>query len=317
MISTDLHDGWTLHAAGGPVPEHLAGRQVPAQVPGSVHTDLLTAGLIDDPYLGLNEADLAWMHRADWRYQRDLALRRVAADERADLVFEGLDTVATITLADAVVGRTFNQHRTFRFDIRDRLATLDGADTTLAVHLRSALDHAESEAARIGARPAAYLHPLNMVRKMACSFGWDWGPDLQTAGIWRPVRLERWRIARLASVRPLVSIDDAGAARVGVHVDVERSGLEATESPVIVQARLTGPEGSTAAGSTAAGSTGAGSVTLPLGGAWSLRMSIRQPVSFAARRAFWPSRPMARDSIRSGTVTDAMRPSSSISTPTT
>ncbi len=216
-----------------------------AQVPGSAHTDLLTAGLIDDPYLGLNEAELAWMHRADWRYQRELALPQPGADERADLVFDGLDTVATITLADAVVGRTFNQHRTFRFDIRDQLATLGGTDTTLAVHFRSALDHAEAEAARVGARPAAYLHPLNMVRKMACSFGWDWGPDLQTAGIWRPVRLERWRIARLASVRPLVSIDDAGAARVSVHVDVERSGLERAESPVTARARLTGPGGDT------------------------------------------------------------------------
>ena len=90
---------------------------------------------------------------------------------------------------------------------------------------RSALETAEAEVERIGARPGAYPHPLNMVRKMACSFGWDWGPDLQTAGIWKPVRLERWRTARLASVRPLVTVD--GAARVAVHVDVERSGLEA------------------------------------------------------------------------------------------
>ena len=46
----------------------------------------------------------------------------------------------------------------------------------------------------------------------------------------------------------------------------------------------------------------------------SLRMSIRQPVRRAARRAFCPSRPMASDSIRSGTVTFAIRCSSSMST---
>src|SRR3954465_6139490 len=34
-------------------------------------------------------------------------------------------------------------------------------------------------------------------------------------------------------------------------------------------------------------------------------MSIRQPVSRAARRAFCPSRPMARDSWKSGTTTRA------------
>ena len=46
----------------------------------------------------------------------------------------------------------------------------------------------------------------------------------------------------------------------------------------------------------------------------SLRMSIRQPVSRAASRAFCPSRPIASESIRSGTVTTAMRCSSSMST---
>jgi len=238
MISTELHDGWTLRASGGSVPDRISARPVPAQVPGSAHTDLLAAGLIGDPYLGMNEAELRWMHRVDWRYQRTLTVPPVADDERADLVFEGLDTVATVTLADAVVGRSFNQHRTFRFDIRDQLATLDGAGTTLEVNFRSALDYAEAEAARIGARPAAYDHPLNMVRKMACSFGWDWGPDLQTAGIWRPVRLERWRIARLASVRPLVSVDTDGTARVAVQLTVERSGVESTESALTVRARL-------------------------------------------------------------------------------
>ena len=46
----------------------------------------------------------------------------------------------------------------------------------------------------------------------------------------------------------------------------------------------------------------------------SLRMSIRHPVSFAASRAFWPSRPIASESIRSGTTTFAIRCSSSIVT---
>lgn len=238
MISADLHDGWTLTAVGGQIPDRISASPVPAQVPGSVHTDLLSAGLIRDPYVGLTEAELVWMHRADWRYERNLTRPLLADGERADLVFEGLDTVATITLGDTVLGHTYNQHRTFRFDIRDELAAGDAGGTTLAVGFRSALEYAESEAARIGARPAAYDHPLNMVRKMACSFGWDWGPDLQTAGIWRPVRLQRWSVARLASVRPLVSIDETGAARVTVHVDVERSGLELAEGALTVHARL-------------------------------------------------------------------------------
>ena len=71
---------------------------------------------------------------------------------------------------------------------------------------------------------------------------------------------------------------------------------------------------SAAAASGAAGATGAAAASAA---ATSLRMSIRQPVSRAASRAFWPSRPMASESIRSGTVTFAIRCSSSMFTPRT
>jgi beta-mannosidase len=246
MLTTDLHDGWTLQATAGPVPQYLAGRRVATQVPGTAHTDLLAAGLIDDPYLDCNESQLSWMHRAHWRYESALQVPPPAADERTDLVFEGLDTVATITLADALLGNTFNQHRTYRFDVRAHLFGLDGAPAALAVQFASALEYAESEADRIDARPAAYGHPFNMVRKMACSFGWDWGPDLQTAGIWRPVRLERWRTARLAAVRPLVTIENDGSATVAVHLDVEHSGLTAA-SALIARATLARTDGPDAA----------------------------------------------------------------------
>jgi len=230
MNRTTLHDGWTLRAAGGPVPDHIAGRTIDAQVPGTAHTDLLTAGLIEDPYVDLGENELVWAHRAQWLYATTFAAQPAADDERVDLVFDGLDTVAEISMDGALIGSTANMHRGYRFDVRSRLT---GEEQALTVLFRSALETAEAERERLGARPGAYAHPLNMVRKMACSFGWDWGPDLQTAGIWKPVRLERWRTARLASVRPVVTID--GAATVAVHVDVERSGLQdAAALPVTV-----------------------------------------------------------------------------------
>ena len=223
MLRQALHDGWHLTATAGPVPAGIAGRTVPAVVPGSAHLDLLAAGLIPDPYLDRTEADLTWTHRTDWRYHRRLAVPPPAPGERVDLVFDGLDTVATVTLGDRELGRTANMHRAYRFDVT---AHLDGSPTDLVVTFRSALEYAEEMERRLGHRPRAYPHPYNMVRKMACSFGWDWGPDLQTAGIFRPVRLERWHTARLAEVRPLVTVDEDGTGRVEVHARVERSGLE-------------------------------------------------------------------------------------------
>ncbi|RMI39604.1 beta-mannosidase [Streptomyces triticirhizae] len=222
MIRHALHDGWQLTAIAGPVPENISGRTVPAHVPGSAHLDLLNAGLINDPYQNRVEEELVWAHRTDWRYTTTVDAPAAAADERVDLVFDGLDTVATVELAGRTLGSTANMFRSYRYDVRE---LLDGTPAELAVTFRSALAYAEEAERRLGPRPHVYPHPFNAVRKMACSFGWDWGPDLQTAGIWKPVTLERWRVARLASVRPLASVTENGTGRLTVHADIERSGL--------------------------------------------------------------------------------------------
>lgn len=220
MISRELTD-WNLTATGGPVPADLAGIEVPATVPGTNHTALLERGLIPDPYLGTNETSLTWMKRSTWRYATVLDEPAAAPDERVDLLFEGVDTVAGISLGGVGLGRTANMHRSYRYDVR----SLVGEPTDLVVDLDSALETAEAEAKRLGTRPMAYNQPFNMVRKMACSFGWDWGPDLQTAGLWKPVRVQRWRVARLARVTPLATVADDGTGLVDVRVEIERSGL--------------------------------------------------------------------------------------------
>ncbi|WP_158854001.1 glycoside hydrolase family 2 protein [Saccharothrix deserti] len=220
MPRSDLHDGWRLRAVGGPVPQVLADRDVPAQVPGSTHLDLMAADLIPDPYLDRNEAALTWLHRVDWQYSTTFQAEAPQVGERVELVFDGIDTVATIELNGDVLGHTANMHRGYRFDVGRSLR--DGGND-LTVTLRSALTHAEQAEAELGWRQRAYPHPYNAIRKMACSFGWDWGPDLQTAGLWKPVRLERWDTARLAQVRPLVTVDADGTGRVDVHLELDRA----------------------------------------------------------------------------------------------
>lgn len=265
LTVNDLTQGWTLTHTGGQAPDAVAGKTVPAEVPGTNHTALLAAGLIPDPFLADNEVRLQWMWRTSWRYAMSFAATPAGPGERVDLVFEGLDTVATVELNGTPLGQTFNMHRSYRFDVRDALAS--GANE-LTVDFRPALEYALEREAVIGDRPRpqpsaelraeaarrglidgdpeeilkggrVYPQPFNAIRKMACSFGWDWGPDLQTAGIWKPVRLERWRIARLASVRPLVTVED-GTGVVTVHVEVERSGAADADEPLRVLAHVDG-----------------------------------------------------------------------------
>ncbi|WP_371662365.1 glycoside hydrolase family 2 protein [Streptomyces sp. NBC_00280] len=201
---TLLSDGWGLRHEDA---------VLPAQVPGCVHTDLLTAGLIPDPFLGTDEHAVAWVGDRAWTYTTRLTA--VNSHERTDLVFEGLDTAAEIALDEEVLGRTRNMHRTHRFD-----ATGRGGE--LRVRFDPAREEAEAVRAAVGDRPNVYPEPSQYIRKMACSFGWDWGPTVVTAGIWRPARLEHWSTARLARVRPLVTVTGTHG-RVEAHLTVERT----------------------------------------------------------------------------------------------
>lgn len=192
---TELHTGWTLSCndTGRPgLPDNI-----PATVPGCVHTDLLAARLIPDPYLDVNEITNDWIGRCEWVYR--LSFDAVPDEARIqELVFDGLDTIATVRLNGEEIGRTFNQHRTYRFDVSGRLKAGSNA---LSVTFHSAYAYGAEMEKQYGYRPNNYPGPGNLMRKMACNFGWDWGPTLVTAGIWKPVRLESWDRARLAETR--------------------------------------------------------------------------------------------------------------------
>ncbi|MEU5954565.1 glycoside hydrolase family 2 protein [Streptomyces sp. NPDC047525] len=223
---TQLPEGWSLSHDGA---------SLDARVPGCVHTDLLTAGLIPDPFLGLNEREIAWVGRRAWTYSRTLAADETGQQgyERADLVFDGLDTAAHVSLAGETLGRTRNMHRSYRFDVTGRAGEL-------RVEFASAYEEADAVRELTGARPNVYPEPSQYIRKMACSFGWDWGPTVVTVGMWRPVRLERWSTARIARVRPLVTVDGT-TGRVELCVDVERS-RQGADRRLIARAAVAGAE---------------------------------------------------------------------------
>jgi beta-mannosidase len=255
-----LHDGWSVTplAERGVPEEVLAAWRIPATVPGVVHTDLLAAGLIADPLHGTNERCQEWIGSTPWRYATTFDAD--LADERVDLVFAGLDTVATVSLNGTVILESRDQHRSFRVPVRHLLRPT-GND--LVVEFAAPVPYADAESLRLGYRPHVNHHPYNAIRKMACSFGWDWGPDTATSGIWRPVTLESWSHARLATVRPVATVDGA-TGRVAVHVAVER----ASDEPLTLTA--------TVGGAAATAVLGAGETTAVLG------------LSVADARLWWP-----------------------------
>ncbi|MEJ2287736.1 MAG: hypothetical protein P8Y02_03655 [Deinococcales bacterium] len=240
---------WTLELARGAdgAPAALEGRPLPATVPGCVHTDLLALDLIPDPLLGRHEDEVQWIGACDWRYRTRVKVPEAMLDEdRLDLHCEGLDTVATIEVNGRVVGRAENMHRPHRFPVKDALRP---GDNELVVTFASALAYAEAQARRLGERPRAYPLPYNFVRKMACNFGWDWGPTLVTAGIWKPIRLDAWSGARRRPATahhhgpPRATGGDARPGRRGPRPGRRRGGPSARRpcGTPLVAARLRRP----------------------------------------------------------------------------
>lgn len=232
---------WTLRHdasdAGTPrtMPENLVPEAgVPGHVPGAVHDDLMRAGLIPDPLIGDGEFSTAWVSRANWVYTTELPDIAPTDDEQIELLFRGIDTAARISVGGIDLGRTRNMHRSYRYDVTELMR--DGR-TALAVYLTSAYTEAEALRDFAGPRPNAYPEPFNFIRKMACSFGWDWGITVPGAGLWQPVELQRWSIARIDSVRPLTDVDGTDGV-LDLAVSVARAPGDAAE--LVVEVLLDG-----------------------------------------------------------------------------
>ena len=88
------------------------------------------------------------------------------------------------------------------------------------MRFRAPVPYANAQSLELGARPRPYPMPYESIRKSACNFGWDWGIATFTSGLWRPVRLESWSVARLDEVRVVATPDgDGGAIDVDVRIE--------------------------------------------------------------------------------------------------
>jgi beta-mannosidase len=221
---------WSVAPIGDPSEVPAAARcAIPAQIPGCIHLDLIRAGIIKHPREGFAELDQFWVGKTDFRYECRFEADAALLDhECVDLVCEGLDTIATIELNGHVIGTAANMFHPHRF----RLSSLNRTETRLAITFKSPLRHIREEEARLGARPVnGDWDPYIFIRKAAVNFGWDFAPKVPTCGIWKPIRLEAWSVARISGVRLGTRRCSAGW-RAEIDVDLEWSPQATSTSRV-------------------------------------------------------------------------------------
>jgi beta-mannosidase len=203
---------------------------IPVAAPGDTYLALIEAGRLPHPFLGRNEADAAWVRDREWWWRTTFeAEPSRRPGERLALVFEGLDTFASVFLDGVLLGRTDNMFRTYAFDIGDQLKT-DGPHTLAIRFDPPALAVPARDLPVWGAFKDRVSHSRrNLMRKAQFGWGWDWGPDLPTVGVWRPVRLERRVDATIASLG--FTTLTATAAHAEARIAVELEGVADGRSP--------------------------------------------------------------------------------------
>ena len=227
-----LNGSWTLEIPGS------AYGKVAANVPGSVYHDLLNAGLMEDPFYRDNEMAALKLMDNDFHYSRNFTVSGNLLENDAVLLrCEGLDTVATVYINGEVAGLACNMHRIWEFDVKKLLRE---GENTIAVHFASPTKYIKEQYAKSvadGSSDAMVGFPL--LRKAHCMFGWDWGPRLPDAGIWRDISLLGISVARIRDVHVLQHHEEN---KVTLEVNTHVTKISGTAS---VSVTVTAPCGKT------------------------------------------------------------------------
>ncbi|MFV0622502.1 glycosyl hydrolase 2 galactose-binding domain-containing protein [Sphingomonas sp. ac-8] len=219
-----------------------------ATVPGSVQQDLIAAKRVPDPFKGVNEAPIQWAGLTNWQFRRTITVTpEMLARDHLELVFDGLDTFATVSVNGKELLVTANAHRQWRVDAKSALkAGRNELLVSIASPIRTLQPMVLKEAnplpgeydSAFGDEPKG-KQTSPYIRKPKYHYSWDWGPRLVNIGVWRPVRLEAWDDARIETLQvDQEALNDAEArltARYTLVADAAGS--------VTLRTGITGPDG--------------------------------------------------------------------------
>lgn len=204
-----------------------------AHVPGSVYADLMADGTMPDPFWRENELDAFERMKKDYVYQRAFTVTEAQlAHAHVELVCEGLDTLAHLSLNGREIAFADNMHITWVWDVKEQL---HAGENTLEIRFDSPILYCAKKAEEAPGWESSDATPgFRHLRKAHCMFGWDWGPRLPDAGIWRPIFLRTWDAARLENAMMLQAHHDGV---VDVTIRPEITGESAWS------AEITAPDG--------------------------------------------------------------------------
>lgn len=123
-----LNNNWTMRRTDSE-------DKLPATVPGSVYSDLLDNGQMENPFWKDNEIEALKLMDFDYEYETSFdADESFLNADQTILRFDGLDTLADVYLNDTHIITANNMHRTWECDVK---ALLKKSGNTLQVIFHS------------------------------------------------------------------------------------------------------------------------------------------------------------------------------------
>ncbi len=198
-------------------------------IPGSVYSFLLDASLIPDPFYRDNElASLALMDH-EFTFTKTFTY---AAQNRVLLHCDGLDTLCDIYLNGKHIAYTDNMHRAWEFEVTEQLQNGENEIKLIFHPVDSYIKEKQAKKHIIGTHEC--MDGFAHIRKAHCMMGWDWGPRLPDAGIWRDIYLLECDSARIVDMH-VVQRHENGRVFLTPHVE--------TDQPCQLRVTLTAPNG--------------------------------------------------------------------------
>lgn len=226
MAKLDLAGLWSLSC------DKPGFHAIPAQVPGDNYSALLDAGLIPDPNIGMNERNVQWPRDYRWTWRRTFELDSAfLAQGRIWLNIDSFDTVGEVRINSQAVAVNEDMFLRLRCDVKPFLKK--GINVIEAIISRPE-EYIDREKAKLTLPiTRSYFDRKvdghNLIRKVQCQGGWDWGICLYVSGLYGNIYLEGATVARLEHI---CTVQKHTAGRCILSVDAELDSIAEAELPV-------------------------------------------------------------------------------------
>lgn len=202
---------------------------IPATVPCDVISPLLAAGLMEEPLIGTNAKDMAWLCDLSWWFIREFEADELLQEDEVILFAEMLDEKADLILNGIPIGHHANAFRPFEKDVKKYLRS---GKNQLIIRLTSGTEdhYIQDSVSYYCCTDDGTKNQRAYLRKPQFTYGWDWCPSVPTCGIGGRLELRGRTGAEITGFRAdTVSISDEEAV-LALHFEIEKTDMACAET---------------------------------------------------------------------------------------